>query len=532
MTPPLLKRAQFLPVEVAPVVGEAADGYLERVAEANNLSPSDMKHMTGVGTVTQLRRRTLGDGRPRPAARPGPDGWTPGTIVQACPRCLADDGIWKADWYDPLTTACLRHGTLLIGQCPDCRRPLRDTTHTWIRPNGAATLCGNPLTRGRGPRCSTDLAALDAQMTERGVRKQQERHAASTALVLGKALTAEEYRATLKALAVLMLHIVSAAQNPPQSWELPTTKRWYLRPPQDPIVRAEVLAEADRILTAPDQATAATAFQPWFDAIPAVWDGPTSWALDHTRATSMVARLINAAAAPKQRLGHRLNCNVSLSLDSRFIPQRIPASFEQLPGSGLSEATSRGFAALCLARAQPGVTTWADAARVLGLPPHRGVDVARTASAHLSVTPDGWIAHLRTVAAHLLDDAVDYRYRENLVREFDGSEVVAVLRQVRPGTRTNSHDLIRTWLWENWANADPPTTPERSVAKDRRSRARYAQFKQHLRIDDGQHLMHYASGQEIAAYQGVPRQRPHTARQARRRLTAAPSSALQRREFS
>lgn len=490
MTPARRLDVDALPVIVDPVPGEAADSHLERVAAANNLVavsllPCDPP-LRSVGRV----RHAAASHTPVEAVSPRRQGWDPGAITQACPGCLATDGAWRRAWYDPMTVACLSHGCYLIAECPGCRRPLKDTQHRPLRPAGTGTWCDNALSVGLGPRCRTDLAQVSPTTAPGDVLEQQTRAQQpddGQVMVLGQPGAAATYRDTVRNLAVLLLHISTASPDPPATFELGdrdrSTRRWWLHPPRAPGARAAVFTIADQILAAGSVEDAAATFMPWFDAISPSWDGRVSWAADHTHADRTLTRILLAASTPRQRLSHRLPHETGLYLRAEWIPQRIPARLQHLlDGCGLSGASARGFASLCLAKAQIGAGSWADAATLLGMSEHLGVDVARTASAHLTVSTDAWLDLLRHVAKQVCTDQAEYRAREHFIRGLEPTARTVLLRALqdaRPGTRASSQDLVWQWVWEVWAAGHPETGPT-CAQTTRRARARYAQLRDSL----------------------------------------------------
>lgn len=479
-----------LPVTVDPVPGEAADSYLERVAAANNLAAvtllSGNPSLRSVGRVRHAAATNTAVAQVVPRRQ----GWDPGAITQACPACLAADGAWRQAWYDPMVTGCLVHGCYLITECPGCRRPLKDTTHRPLRPAGTGTRCDNALSVGRGPRCRTDLAQVPPTSVPEQVLEQQSRAQqpdTKRVMVLGQPASVALYRGEVRNLAVLLVHISTATPDPPARFELGEqergTRRWWLHPPRDPLSRGAVFAVADRILTTDSLEDAVAVFMPWFDAIPPSWDGRVSWAADHTHADPTLTRIMLAASTPRQRLSHRLPHETGLGLRAEWIPQRLPAQLSSLvEGCGLSLASARGFASLCLAKAQTGTGSWADAATLLELPAHVDIDLARTASAHLTVSTDVWIDCLREVTEQLRSERVDYRARERVVRDLGRSslnDLLHAVQAVRPGTRASSRDLIWHWIWDHWVAGNPSTSPA-GVHRTRPGRARYVQFRDSL----------------------------------------------------
>ena len=60
-------------------------------------------------------------------------GWTPARGTQICPACLAETGAWQTVWRLLTVTACTRHETLLVAECPACRRPFPATGASMAR---------------------------------------------------------------------------------------------------------------------------------------------------------------------------------------------------------------------------------------------------------------------------------------------------------------------------------------------------------------------------------------------------------------
>ncbi len=167
---------------------EALDGYLERLAEANGLSTATlhtlMREALGADTTAlaflmikpqraaikaiadlggadrpSLSAATLmryGDGLPLHLEGLDPSrrhtyrnlvaqGWFPPHGSQACPLCLAGDGIWRLEWRLPLITVCRVHGVELLTECETCQQRFRMRRHSPMRPViSRDQLCGNP----------------------------------------------------------------------------------------------------------------------------------------------------------------------------------------------------------------------------------------------------------------------------------------------------------------------------------------------------------------------------------------------------
>lgn len=484
-----------LPVSITPVVGEALDSYLERLAAANDTPTPALTRRLQLAAVTPAQLRYSPPVTPGPAGGadwslagkrpPGvSNGWDAGAIVQACPACLGTIGAWLAGWYDPTVTICLTHHVLLATGCPGCGQPLRNQRAPLRTVTG--TVCGNPLGAGRGPRCDTDLADLPATAADEDVLTQQRTYQRSAgagdgARLLGERVTRQEYRAELIALAVLLLHINDTTQRAADG----ATRRWFLSAPTSSTIRAAVLAEAHRIVTAPTGPAAAEEFAAHFARIPTTWEGPTTWAFEHTTPTDRVARIIRIASGTRTRLSYQLDHHETLAgLPSSLLPQVIPARHRHLlDGSGLSPGTAAAFATICIARAAAAGTTWAAAAESLGLQGDHGTDLAHAATSRLTCGPAAWITRLEHLVHALLIDDIDYRARERAVRSIaaDPASLITELQKVRPGTRTSSTPFAICALWETWAGGQLETSPAHSSLATRQQKANYRQFRNSLR---------------------------------------------------
>jgi len=529
-----------LPVSVTPRPGESIESWLEHLADANGLTtaqlltlirsrgistryltlapaPSTITHLAALsridpdavaattlsayeGTALDLTGLDVDDRHSyrQVAAR----GWAPAHGTQICPACLADTNTWRSAWRLLIVTTCTHHQSLLVLQCPSCQRPFRDQRHSHLRRVGAVPVCGNPLGAGPTRQCQHDLTSITQDPAAPAVLAMQAR--VDTALgrapvpALGQPADAAEYLSDLRHLTTLLLHL---ARQPGAElladWAaslLATTgtRRWGIRPPDDPGIRAHALATADEILAAPDLDTAVTMFIPWVALTPTTPAGPLGWLADRTVMTSTLTRLVMAARAPHRRLSHHLDTlEHPILVDTRGIPQVIPADLyaEHLVGaSSASEATVRLFASLCLARTHPGVASWAKAAETLGMPAAMGVTCARTCSATLLVDNAEWARRLDAVWDGLRDERSpagpwNYRnaeakiaHRRPLYRWFD-----EWVKECRPATRPESHGHALTWQWVHLAHGHLHTSPawrgKKPTAKDR---ARFRQFAESL----------------------------------------------------
>ena len=360
-------------------VAESLDSYLERTAEANDITTAQiMKWLNPerdpsltvfamtqpspgfVGRIHQLtnldhqaiRDATLqrfrhnlpldfsGFDRPRAdtfrtiAAR----GWFPLHGSQTCPRCVVETGIWDVRWRLPYTTVCLTHGIYLVEECGKCGTRFRSRRHQFLRPF-ADSRCGNP----QGPRqyCRQSLNDNDVSPAPPDVisvaRKIDTALARNPATILGSTTSAEQYLAELRSMTVILLHI--ATRNPPGYFEQWATKlrkeaesrtsehrgpRWGLRPPDDPRVRGAFLAEADQILASTSTESASRKLDQWLAAVPGGAVGPKGWIRNRTTPSSIVADLINQTTAARQASTRRSPPRRIIELPDRAIPQQVP----------------------------------------------------------------------------------------------------------------------------------------------------------------------------------------------------------------
>jgi hypothetical protein len=439
-------------------------------------------------------------------------GWAPAHGTQICPGCLANDGAWRTVWRLLIVTACTTHGTNLIASCPSCGRPFRDQRHSHLRRVGAATVCGNPLGQGPVRQCKQDLTTVASVPADPAVLALQVRVDMGLdgrpVIILGQLATAAAYLNDLKHLTTLLLHL--AAQPAARhliDWTgdlavetaqrtVARGPRWRMRPPDNPILRRRALAAADAVLAGTDLDDAAQALVPWIELTPRTIEGPLGWLADRTVMTPTMTRLVMAARAPHRRLSHHLDAvdptvdntdrvnGDAVRLDTRQIPQVIPHLLyrEHLVGAfDSSETTVRLFASLCVARMDRAVTSWAEAAEALDLPPAIGVRTARARSASMLIDKHDWTDRLYRVATDL--PRRDYRALEAQVRHLAHSSrwFDEWRRDCRPGTRDASKAHALNWLWAHVAHGHLDTaTGWEGKQPTARQRARYRQFEASL----------------------------------------------------
>ena len=177
------------------------------------------------------------------------------------------------------------------------------------------------------------------------------------------------------------------------------------------------------------------------------------------------------------------------------IPQVVPHEqcLEHLVGAFDSgEATVRLFASLSLSRLHSDITSWAAAAKALGMPGPVGVRCARACSATMLVIADEWQARIfRAVQDTKRRDyratEAKIRHRLHMTRWFD-----EWAHRNRPRTRHGSYDLGLAWQWVHVAHAHLDLSPTwRAKAPTARDRANYRQFEDSL-VDQQQRALAYA----------------------------------------
>lgn len=519
-----------LPVTIAPVAGEALDGYLERLGAANALPrPALVQRLSQAGAPTAFL--TIAPAEPlianlaaltsldtvalwrctlasmvgidtygldpankntwrRVAAR----GWPPAHGTALCPRCLDDDGIWQLSWRHPWVTTCTEHRLWLIDHCPTCGRRFRSHRTPLRAVDTSPDRCGNPGgARGRG--CQQPLGELDTIAAPAAMVVAQ--RLVDSALqgrpvgVLGDLVDPGDYLRELKSLAVLLLHLAAQPGGEELASWAETARadrersggaraaRWGLVPPGSVQLRGQAIAAADEILRTASLNDAADELHPWTELTPATNDGQLGWLADHTTMTPLVTRLVMTATSSRRRLATLLDSSHS-GLPLTAVPQVVPAGVYARHVSGMLDVTARTgrlFVSLCLARQHLGNLTWARAAAALRLPPELGAKTARACSANLLASGADFLAALAGVA-NGLDPAVDYRARENAVRRLARSRgwYRPWARIHLPGSHTASQQYAVTWLWTEYARGHIDTSPGWQHPPKGHERAHYRSY--------------------------------------------------------
>lgn len=535
----------LLPSRPALHPAEALDGYLERLADTNGLSTTTLHKLMrealgadpaalaflmvrpqpgaietiavlGGADRAALSAATLmryGDGLPLHLEGFDPSrrhtyrslvaqGWFPPHGSQACPLCLARDGIWRLQWRLPLVTVCRIHEVELLTQCAACRRRFRMRRHSPMRPSvGRDQLCGNPT----GPQRHCD----------RPIVNQRTRLAAPTAVatanmialalagqrvdMLGRDVDPRIFLAELRHVATMLLHLLTAAgdsaspewsrlihnESASRTAEL-RNPRWGISPPRSSALRGHVLAEANAILGQSTLTNAGARLATWLTPISDVANGPNNWLLNRTSRTATTHELITAALSGRHHVGRRLNgtrirqlppiCAVPQLLDLELFVE----FFDGMLGG--YQWTGRLYVSLCLARSVTAAQNWSAAAAQLGLDPAIGWRTARAASGRMRATPEVFAdAVHRTL--RVLPRERNFRQRETRVAALASDHTDWFDRwrtSSRPDRRPASLPYAITWMWcgpaQGWLGASPAW--QNSVTA--RAKAGYREFSERL----------------------------------------------------
>lgn len=148
-------------VRPAPGRSEGPRGYMLRLAEANCLSPYELKQQGACYDPLWLRQNHL-----LPSQALDPDllshvhrmadlvqdkgrVWNQ-RLARFCPLCLMEEPVWKASWELMFHDACTHHRVWLVDQCSSCGQPL-----SWRRGHLLRCSCGADL-RQENPQAAPD----------------------------------------------------------------------------------------------------------------------------------------------------------------------------------------------------------------------------------------------------------------------------------------------------------------------------------------------------------------------------------------
>ncbi|MBS1696155.1 MAG: TniQ family protein [Actinobacteria bacterium] len=524
---------------------EALDGYLERLADANGMSPATLHRLlrttlgahtsvlafllvspqpaalgsiAGLGGVdpTALRAATLtrfDDGLPLHLGGFDPrrrhtfrrivtQGWFPPHGSQACPRCLAQDGIWRLQWRLPLVTVCRVHDVYLLTECGGCQRRFRLRRHSPMRPQiGWQQPCGNPT--GLHRHCRWSIVAAQPRPAEPAVVAVAATIAAAMAGhrvdMLGRDVDPRTFLAELRHVATMLLHLLTAAADSQLPvWAAPfgteigsytaelRAPRWGISAPRSARLRGRVLAEANAILSEPTLARAGTRLASWLAPIADVTVGPSNWLINRTTRTATTQDLISAALSGRHHVGRRLSrMRIPRPIAVSTIPQQLDVDLFDTFFAGMLGGyawTARLYVSLCLARSVSEANSWAAAAARLGLDPAIGSRTARAASGRMRTTSEVFAdAVQRTLSA--LPRSRDFRERE--------ARVISLARgrddwferwrcSVTPARQGRTLPYAITWMWCEPALGFMAASPAWQGNHTRRDKAGYRAFRDRL----------------------------------------------------
>ena len=532
-----------LPTRVALNDQEALDGFLERLAAANDVEPrrllgllsehgrpgataclivrpdsvvvSRISELSGI-SASSVRLATLarydGDlplclngfdpGQRESCRRVVAQGWFPPRSSQVCPRCIALDGIWRLQWRLPIITVCLNHQVFLISRCAGCGRAFRDNPRSPVRSIiGPSQPCGNNTGSDSPCRHSvidhwTEVAAAPILHTTRAILDAM---ASRPVQMFGHQTDPRVYLAELRQLATLLVHLSARPEHlasAPWEHELHREARqrrtgvygplWNVRPPRSAVVRGHALTEAHHILSQPSFDDATAAVLPWFDPISGIPGGPRSWLTKRTRSTPVMRRIINVAIADRSDLGPRLSATRnSYTLRPQSIPQLIDAdiyvaTFERMLGT--QERTGRLYVSLCIARTVTSAATWPDAAASIGVAPDLGLRIAVSVCRHVGVTPKVF-ADAVDAAVRMLPTDRDFRRRESAIRSLSEDPTgwfETWRRSTSPPRRPTSGQYAITWMWCEVAQAPFDVSPAWPAGPTVDQKSQYRIFCQRL----------------------------------------------------
>jgi TniQ len=469
---------ELLPCRIAVADEEALDGFLERLATANDLLSSQMLRLLttlpgpakptmaflmfkpdpelvhAVARLSGLAEESIenatlarfGDGQPFHLKSFDPrrrhtfrqvvaQGWFPEFGSQACPECIGLDGIWRLEWRLPIIAVCVHHGTFLTTRCTGCGNRFRTHRHSPLRPVlGRGQPCGNPI--GLRNPCQHSVLAHVPQIAAPSLidtaRNIQCALASQPVMMLGNLADPRAYLAELRHVATLLLHLLSRpVANALVDWAAELHRetaarttgrrgpRWGISPPHSAVLRGNVLAEAHQILSQPGIKYAATHLAPWVELISDIPNGPSCWLMNRTRHTATMEQLIKATVADRHHVGRRLDrVHREPSLSTTAIPQLIDADiYRELFGGLLGgyETTGRLYVSLCLVRAVTHAVSWSAAAVQIGLDPRTGTRTAHAAS-HRIHCPAAIFVDTVERAKRVLPADRNFRRRESRVR--------------------------------------------------------------------------------------------------------------------
>lgn len=542
----------MLPARVAIADQEALDGFLERLAAVNDLQPSTLltlfsrpgrwglktratlmvkpddtmvlriSDLSGI-EPNSIRMATLSrfDGG-LPLELEGFDSadlarsahvvahrWFPMFGTQACPQCLACDGIWRVHWRLPIVAACADHGAFLVPSCAACGRRFRTNPYSPLRTIlGRDEPCANPI--GRHSPCRHPVVDHRAEPADTPVVNASaailQALAGQPMRMVGEYVDPRVFLAELRHLATLLLHLVSRPAGltaVPWAEELHgeagarTVGRrgphWSFSPPRSAVVRGSALAEAHEILCQPNFGDAAEALAPFVELI-SDQGRRVAWLTSRAARTRTMTQLIQALTARRGCLGRRLtDSGASYDVGTQAIPQMIDADIYAETFADMlrcREPAGRLFVSMCLARAVTQSGTWSDAAASIGVDATVGARTADTVRRGVYATPEAF-ANAVDMTARLLPADRDFRRRESAVRalaEEPNAWFESWCRSMFPRPLDATLPYAVTWMWCEVAQGLLDTSPAWPHKPDCPTRATFRAFSRRLPSEAQQRL--------------------------------------------
>jgi len=387
--------------------GEALDGYLERLADANHLRRGQLLDLlTGGPSAANVRAAHSLMTTPDPsvvrgicrisglevdsvldatlarfdafptAVRPDPAGalscrptsgrrTAPGFGSQVCPRCLAQDAIWRVQWRLPIAAVCVDHATVLVTHCCACLQRFRSHAVAPLVCGSGSSVhaCGNVI--GLSKPCHHPAVDHTAQRT--GELQVDATRVVVNALqgrshpVLGARTAPSALLGETCNLLTLLVELLSR-RGRPGFVEAPDADLGLQTGPRSGVsrgrsmlpyalqharVRAGLLAAALGILGEDTADAAAARLRPWLGAIAGLPDGPRGWLMRRTTRTPAVDLVIDAATAGRR--GRRGFGSMSARRSAAAIPQLIDTEIYMTGYSTTCSPSPRGLVA-CTSR--------------------------------------------------------------------------------------------------------------------------------------------------------------------------------------
>jgi TniQ len=534
--------AGLLPSRPVLHAGEALDGYLERLADANHLRRGQLLDLLSShrsAAITQAARSLMTSPDPSvvraicdisglqvdsvlgatlarfaafptavwPYAAQAPycqptrgQRTAPGFGSQVCPRCLAEDGIWRVQWRLPIVAVCCDHATELVTHCCGCLQRFRSHSNAPLGlASGSVHACGNLIGRAR----PCPHLAVDHAVERTGELQVDATRIVLNALegrshpVLGVRTAPSALLGETSNLLTLLVELLSRRGRPgfvdwpdadfclaiwPRSGVLHgrSTLPYAL---QHAKVRAGLLAAALGILGADTAEAAADRLRPWLGALAGLPAGPRGWLMRLTTRTPALDLVIDAATAG--RSSRRASVSISGRRSAAAIPQLIDTEiYDRIFDDMLSVApwTGRLYVSLCVVRASLSAKSWSQAAARIGLDAAIANDAARRALAGMRVRPAVFAGAVHYASAMLSHDR-DFRRREDRVRTLVRDQRRWFPRwraSMPPDRRPATTPYAIAWMWCEIAQAPLQTSPGWIAPPTSVQRIAYRRFGQTL----------------------------------------------------